>query len=166
MTPLAVVPREACRRELDLCVAKLRAEYSDPAIEASIFDDVQANDVLLYAHYPQIGSIGLFVERRTGRVWHLGSSNPLDACLWAYEVGFRFDETNTVVLTSIAEHDRTMRCLKGAFTGRAVHQMKSQLASPPVALELSWDQCWFWFRELHQIALAGEPFTFEVNPRP
>ncbi|NVB76961.1 MAG: hypothetical protein HOV81_01080 [Kofleriaceae bacterium] len=158
MTELQPVAWEAVATELAVMTGGAAKELGwEPK-----FDRVTANAELVYAHFPQIGCVGVLLERATGRVHVLGSANPAEAYIWAYYRGFDISGGNRLVITAVHDIEPTIEILKLAFRAPYVrHELAPRFATPPVTVELHAHGLHSMLRELRETTA----FEFEANPQ-
>lgn len=160
MRQLPVVLPSDYEREVAACIAFLRTTLRDDCIDRARFNAFRADDDLFYARYPQVGSAGLLMERATGQIWDLGGAYSLETYLWAYDRGFRYDQGATVTITHVRDIDATLAVLRRAFHAPYVRaELLPRLSRPPVAIDLTAQQCWMSLRELQ----TTQAFDFEVS---
>jgi hypothetical protein len=165
MVALAPIERDACELELRRCLHYLQQQFPESSLAETPFDQVLANDDLLYAHFPHVGCVGLLAERGAHRIWWLASSRSLETYLWAYYRGFRLDETNVIVITSVRDLDETIGVLVGGLRGTTVYrEIEPALASLPLALHLGWPACWYMLDALRATDVPDGAFAFDLNP--
>jgi hypothetical protein len=163
---LAPIERDACELELRRCLHYLQQQFPQSSLADSLFDQVLANDDLLYAHFPHVGCLGLLAERGAHRIWWLAPARSLDTYLWAYYRGFVLDETNVLVITTVRDLDATVGVLVGGMRGSTVYrEIEPALASLPLALHLGWPACWYMLDALRANDVPDGAFAFELNPR-
>ncbi len=149
--------------ELRHCVLHVQQMFADRSITPEIFNEVRANEQLLFAGSPQVGSDGLLVERSTGKIWDIPGAIGR-AYLWAYLRGFRIEDDNVVVIEVVRDRDATLAVLKRGLRAPAVNDEIAPRLTAPLALQLPWDSLWVMLRALEAADLASGPFTFSVNP--
>jgi hypothetical protein len=163
---LVPIERDACELELRRCLLYLQQQFPESTIAEHPFEQVLANDDLLYARFPHAGCLGLLAERGAHRIWWLAAPSSLDTYLWAYYRGFRFDQTNVVVITEVRDLDATAGVLVNGLHGSTVYrEVEPALARLPLALHLGWDPCSRLLDALHAVDIPEGAFVFELNPR-
>jgi hypothetical protein len=166
--PMALAPidRDNCELELRRCLHYLQQQFPQSTLAESPFDQVLANDDLLYAHFPHTGCLGLLAERGAHRIWWLASPRSLDTYLWAYYRGFRLDESNILLIKAVRDLDTTIGVLVGGLHGTTVYrEIEPALVTLPLALHLGWPACWYMLDALRAIDVPDGAFDFELNPR-
>jgi hypothetical protein len=163
---LAPIDRDVCELELRRCLHYVQQQFPDSTIAESLFDQVLANDDLLYAHFQHAGCQGLLAERGAHRIWWLAAPRSLETYLWAYYRGFVLDETNVVVIKEVRDLDATIGVLLDGLRGSNVYrEIEPALAAPPLALHLGWAPCWNLLDALRANDGPDGAFAFELNPR-
>lgn len=155
---LPLVPREQVHAELERMAA---AHEAEAGWRPSDFDEIRGNDKVLYAHFPQIGCSGLLLDRVRGRIHILGSANSAEAYLWAYDRGFRLDDSNVLAITAIRDTEATVEVLKRAFRAPYVRaELAPKFEQLPLRIELDGQALWLMLTALFKT----DAFDFEVNP--
>ena len=82
--------------------------------------DVLVNDELLYMPYQHVGCFGVLVERKSGKLWWLGSAVPPLDQVWGYYLGAKNGETNNdrlcdLVIENINDLNGTIELLRELF---------------------------------------------------
>jgi hypothetical protein len=161
---LVPIERDACELELRRCLHYLQQQFPDSSMAESPFDQVLANDDLLYAHFPHISCLGLLAERGAHRIWWLALPRSLDTYLWAYYRGFAFDDSNVLVITAVRDLDATIGVLEAGLRRTSVYrEIEPALCSLPLALHLGWTPCWHLLDALRAVDVPGGAFGFELN---
>jgi hypothetical protein len=160
MRQLPVVQASDYEAEVDACAAFLEALYPSKKKRRDDFDEFRSDGELFFAHFPNIGTTGLLLERATGKIWALGSAHPLETYLWAYDRGFRDDKGATLTITRVHDIDGTFAVLRRWFHAPYIRaELLPRLSSPPVAIELDSSQCWATLQTLQDT----QAFEFEVS---
>ena len=139
----------------------IKADGGDFSCNAS---DVLINDDLMFLPFRYVGCYGVLVERRTGKLWWLGSAVPPLDQVWAYYKGARSGETNDdrlcdLVIDKVYDLNGTITLFRRISNQSFVDELIPKLSNPPIILH-NIDVLW----NSHELRIAETKklFSFRI----
>jgi hypothetical protein len=115
-----------------------------------------------------IGCGGYIVDKTSGDVNELGSSQSLDDCIWAHQRGI-VSSGSDFIITSVTSSEAALTIVSSfariADDGRRLRYRKSDAEKALTSIPAYFPRHWLWFaiRDLRRAVVRGE-ITFECRP--
>jgi hypothetical protein len=121
-------------------------------------EGIRETDAWWFFPIPHIGSLGVFVDRKTGEIEDAGSAlGNFDAAVWAYERGLLRDPSRDLVIDVVRDLRRTLAALKKILNHRAYEGAPRKLE----ALPATFGGCAGW-RQVHALREAADAFLWRA----